>query len=305
MDYINFLLKEYKKRNIIKYNKLNFKDVKNFSIYNPSGQFNYQGNEYILGRVEKKEEKSNSWIILFKKRGYLWEPEFKFKSLKLEDPFIAFINNKFFLGGTEIKKRIFSKKVKFRTIFYSGENIFSLKRFFEGPWGMKDIRLVQLNSGKIGIFTRPMKGKYKRGRIGFTIINSLNELTINIINEAKIIRIPLSEHEWAGVNDIIVLNENLLGILAHFAFYKGKFKERFYYPISFCFDISEKRAFNFKILFTRDDLPFGEAKDPFLYNVIFPGGIMKQEKKFKISIGVGDYEAYEVVLKNPFDIKTH
>ena len=65
---------------------------------------------------------------------------------------------------------------------------------------------------------------------------------------------------------------------------------------------SEKKAFNFKILFTRTDLPFGESKDPFLYNVIFPGGMMKQKKEFKISCGVGDYETYEVILKNLFNI---
>src|SRR3989344_2408511 len=294
MGYINFLLKKFQKENIIKYNKLNFKEVDNFSVYNPSASFNYLSKTYIFGRVEKKEEKSNSWVILFKKTGSFWEPEFKFKSLKLEDPFIAFIENKFILGGTEVKKRTFSIKVKFRTVFYSGENVFSLKRFFEGPWGMKDIRLTQLDSGEVGVFTRPMGGKFKRGRIGFKVINSLNELTIKVINEAEIIKIPLSKDEWAGVNDIILLNKNLLGILAHFACYKGKFKERFYYPISFYFDILEKKAFNFKILFSRADLPFGEAKTPFLYNVVFPGGITKQKKEFKISAGVGDIEAYEI-----------
>lgn len=301
MGYIKYLLENKKEKNLIRYKKLNFKGIKNFSIYNPSRQFNYQDNEYLFGRVEKKEEKSNSWTLLFKKTGLFWEPEIKFKSLKLEDPFIAFIDNKFILGGTEVQKKIFSKKVKFRTVFYSGENPFSLKRFFEGPWGMKDIRLVQLDSKKIGVFTRPMSGKFKRGRIGFTIINSLNELTINLINEAQIIEIPLSETEWGGVNDAIKLNKDLIGVLAHFAFYKGKFKERFYYPVSFLFDVAEKKAFNFKILFTRADLPFGEAKDPFLYNVIFPGGIIKQKNEFKISCGVSDYETYEIILKNLFD----
>lgn len=300
MNYINHLLENYKKGNIIKHNKLNFKGIKNFSVYNPSAQFNYQNKVYVFGRVEKREEKSNSLVILFEKVGSFWRPEFKFKSLKLEDPFIAFIDNKFILGGTEVKKIIFSRKVKFRTVFYSGKNIFSLKRFFNGPFGMKDIRLVQLNSGKIAVFTRPIGGKFKRGRIGFTIINSLNKLTIKVINEAKIIQIPLSEYEWGGVNDIIIINENLLGILAHFACFRGKFKEKFYYPISFCFDVHEKKAFDFKILFTRADLPFGESKDSFLYNVIFPGGIMKHGN-FKISVGVGDCEAYEIILKNPFN----
>lgn len=302
MNYINFLLKDYKKGNLIKYNKLNFKGIKNFRVYNPSAQFKYQNKAYIFGRVEKRKEKSNSLVILFKKAGSLWEPEFKFKGLRLEDPFIAFIENKFILGGTEVRKRIFSRKIKFRTVFYSGKNVFSLKRFFVGPWGMKDIRLVQLNSGKIAVFTRPLGGKFKGGRIGFTIINSLNKLTIKVIKEAKIIQIPLSEYEWGGVNDIIIINKNLLGILAHFAHFRGKFKEKFYYPISFCFDVREKKAFDFKILFTRADLPFGESKDSFVYNVIFPGGIMKH-RSFKISVGVGDCEAYEIILKNPFNTK--
>src|SRR3989338_3152413 len=302
MSYINFLLKKFQKEKIIRYNKLNFKGVGDFSVYNPSASFNYLGREYIFRRVEKKEEKSNSWVILFKKIDSFWEPEFKFKSLKLEDPFIAFIDNKFILGGTEVKKRIFSKKVKFRGVFYSGKDVFSLERFFEGPWGMKDIRLTQLDSNKIGVFTRPMGGKFKRGRIGFNVINSLNELTIKAINEAEIIKIPFSEGEWGGVNDILPINKNLLGILAHVACYRGKFKERFYYPASFYFDILEKKTFNFKILFTRTDLPFGASKDPLLYNVVFPGGITKQKKEFKISAGVGDYEAYEIILKNPFNV---
>jgi len=300
MGHIDVLLNKRLKSFLLDTKKLTFQGVKSFSVYNPSSSFFHNGKEYIFGRVEKKERKTDSWVILFKKKGHLWEPEYNFKHLRLEDPFITFIHEYFIFGGTEVKKNLFSKKVKFRTVFYLGKDVFSLKRFFDGPWGMKDIRLVELSTGEIGVFTRPMKGDFKRGRIGFVIVPTLKELSIEKIINAPLIDIPFSDNEWGGVNDAICLDKNTIGVLAHFACTKEGLEDKFYYPISFLYSIKGKKIKKTRILFTRDDLPWGDAKTSSLYHVIFPGGIQRNNEDFVIFVGVSDYESYRITLKNPF-----
>ena len=75
---------------------------------------------------------------------------------------------------------------------------------------MKDIRLIAMENGKIGVFTRP-QGEGP-GTIGFTTVNSLEQLSIAVINDA-----PLGSfmpEEWGGANEIHLLEDGLLGVLA-------------------------------------------------------------------------------------------
>ena len=299
MDLFRNDIETYKKKVILKFSKLRFLDVSNkFDVYNPSRIFDFKGERYLFGRVEKRKEWANSKVRLFRKTDSGWKKISFSKIFRLEDPFVTMINDELVFGGVFVKKT--SGKIEFKTVFYKGRSPFSLKKFSEGPWGMKDIRLVGLQDGKIGVFTRPLGGKYEKGKIGFIFLDSISELNVENIEKAKLIKFPFKKDEWGGVNDIIELKEGLLGVIGHLA-YSEDDGRKFYYPISFKFEIKSRKISNLKLLFTRNDLPFGLPKNRFLYNVIFPGGGILDPENLHLCVGVGDSEAYEVVVRNPFN----
>ncbi len=291
------LLKNYKSAFFIRAKKLKFRGIGRNDVYNITAPFKIKKTEYLFGRVEPHEF-PNSKIVLFRKRKNYWVPDEKFKELFLEDPFFTTIGDLFVLGGVEVEKK--NEKLRYRTAFYRGKEIHSLKRFAYGPWGMKDIRLVELPNDGIGVFTRPQGKKGRRGKIGFTIIDSLSKLTPRKLSSAELIRGQFYRGEWGGVNQAMVLDNGKLGILGHIARYSKDKKNRFYYPVVFCFDYFRWEKTPLKIILRRAELPEGEAKTPGLYNVIFPGGIIREGENAKLYVGVGDAEAYEVTIKDPF-----
>ncbi|NLK27013.1 MAG: DUF1861 family protein, partial [Clostridiales bacterium] len=160
---------------------LSFHGVEGFDVYNCSIPFVWEDKEYIYGRVEKREEWARSWVRLFKKIG---KDEYTLvrdhMTYQLEDPYISFIQGEIVLGGTHVRKRSGNIDT-FYGYFYRGTDLNDLNYFTTGPDYMKDIRLVELADGKIGVFSRPrndeIKRKYGTGSmIGFTIINTLDEL---------------------------------------------------------------------------------------------------------------------------------
>ena len=165
---VNTLLKKYK-NSIINVKKLKFLGVKDKDVYNVTAPFFIKNKEYIIGRVESRNKK-DSKIMFFYKRQDNFILDKKAPIFNLEDPFISFIDNQIIFGGVECIKN------SYKTIFFKGKYIYSLKRFAKGPIGMKDIRFIELSNKKIGIFTRPQGEIGLRGRIGFFIIDSLNEL---------------------------------------------------------------------------------------------------------------------------------
>jgi len=96
---------------------------------------------------------------------------------------------------------------------------------------MKDIRLVELKNGKIGVFTRPQGRRGRRGKIGFTTISSLENLTPRTLTKAQIIKGQFAKGEWGGVNQALILKNGKIGALGHIARYSKDKQNRFYYAI--------------------------------------------------------------------------
>lgn len=299
---IKKLVEQYEKSNkIIKSNKLKFLGVGNKDVYNISIPIISNSKKYLAGRVEKRKEWAKSETFFFEKVNDHWQPiEIKFK---LEDPFHTKIDSQLVFGGVYVFPHSYdihqSEKINFRTYFYKGKDIFNLEKFAEGPLNMKDIRLIELPNKKIGVFTRPeIKGW---GKIGFTIINSLTELTPKIIQNAPLLKFNPDNSMWIGSNEIHLLQNSKLGIIGHAA-YLSENNNRNYYPIAFIFDYKTKEVSNLKIIAQRKDLPKGEAKiRPKLTNVLFPGGIIRnKDRTATLYTGVSDAEAYEILIKDPF-----
>src|SRR6056297_641459 len=302
MKTIKQILSIYRGENYIRAKKLRFSGVGKNDVYNITRPFKFKRTSYILGRVEPHDG-WDSKIVLFKKKkdSNYWYPDENFNPLHLEDPFIEKIGESFVVGGVEVQRPV-EGKMRYRTVFYRGKDIHNLRKFSHGPWGMKDIRLVELPDKRIGVFTRPQGKKGGRGRIGFTIIDSLQKLKPRILTQAPLLKGQFAKGEWGGVNEAIILSNGKVGALGHIARKSKDKKLLFYYPFVFYFDPYTRERSNLRIILRRAELPEGESKKPELYNVVFPGGIIRKNKGLsKLYVGVGDAEAYEVLIKDPFE----
>ncbi len=297
MKGITNILKVYKSPKIVNLKKLKFLNVNKHSVYNVTAPFNYEGKTYIIGRVENKQELSE--VVFFKKVNSHFAPDESFQKFMLEDPHLTKIDGFFVLSGVETKTA--RDKLKWRTVFFKGKDLRKLKKFAYGPWGMKDIRLIELPSKKIGIFTRPQGKKGRRGKIGYTEIENLKQIKPRKLASAKIINHNLfGRGEWGGANEPVLLKTGKIGVLGHVARF-SKDKNKFYYPMVFAFDPATFKTSSIRLIGRRAELPEGNAKKPDLYNVIFPGGIKRNgDGTAKIYVGVGDYESYEIEMEDPF-----
>lgn len=295
------LLEKYLKRKSTIYNveKLNFTNVGENDVYNISAPFLDNEKEVIAGRVEARDSE-NSTVYFFEKKGESWIPVENYPTFKLQDPFFTKINNELIFGGVEVfPDPELENTLKWRTIFYRGRDISSLERFFVGPDGMKDLRLVQLLDKKIGVLTRPQGDKGGRGKIGFTIINSLEDLNIDVINKAPLIDTLFTDEEWGGANEARALDDSTLGILGHIACF-DKDMNRHYYPMTFKLDINSLEVKEQKLIAIRKDFKEGESKRPDLEDVVFSGGLVLSGEKATLYAGISDAEAQFIVIDNPF-----
>lgn len=300
MKSIKEILKNYKS-GVRDVKQIRFSGVEELDVYNITKPYRLKRSNYILGRVEPRDLEENAKVMFFKrkKNSSYWEPDCELPVLDLQDPFLTKINDLFVLGGVEVRWRKNKQGLNYRMVFFKGKDIHNLQEFAVGPWGMKGVRLVDLN-GSIGVFTRPQGKKGGRGKIGFCVIDSLQDLNVQVLVNAELIDNQFAKGEWGGVNDVVILKNGSLGVLGHIARYSKDKKMRFYYPIAFRFDYQKRQSSDIKILARRGELPEGEAKKPGLYNVVYPGGIVRKNGKAEIYVGVGDAEAYKIIIDDPF-----
>ncbi len=281
---------------------IKFKGVGNKDVYNISACFTVNNKEYILGRVEDRDSywndlQYNPQSMFFVKRNNEWILDKNLPSFDWEDPFISFIDNEIIVGGVKVFGE--STNRKFKTVFAKATSLKSLKEFTSGPEMMKDIRLVQLKNKKIGVFTRPMGQEYKRGRIGFTVIDSIKNLNQENILKAKIIESTIKQDQWEGVNQATVLKNNNLGVLAHLAYKDSQGSH--YKATTFIFNPQTLKTSNFKIIAQRSDFPETPAKNESLKDVVFPGGIQKiNDKCYYLYAGLSDAYAGFIKINNPY-----
>ncbi len=303
---IDYLLKEYNKENILKIKKFIFKGVENKDVYNITAPLKINdGEEHIAGRVESRESETNSKIMFFLKENEdenskTYVVDKKAQILDLQDPFFCIINNELVLGGVEISSE--EGGLNYRTGFYKGVDVFSLKRFAQGPNGMKDIRLIALED-KVCIFTRPQGVIGGRGRIGFITINSIEylpELKDEQYFSATLLNHRVSDEVWLGANQVLLLKNGNLGILGHIANFSDRLKKN-YYPIVFQFNIETKEVSKMKIIVRAQDLPERNSKSKELVNVLYPGGLVRLSNgEARLYVGARDAESYEITIKDPF-----
>jgi hypothetical protein len=296
---IHKLLEEYRQKHsaIIDVDKLQFTEIIELDVYNLTAPFKHNEKDVLIARVEARDTEY-SHIRFFYKSGISCFQVPDSPVFELQDPFWSVINGELVVGGVEIITDN-NKIVSWRTKFYRGSSIFTLKEFFNGPMGMKDIRLCETKKGEVCVFTRPQGKKGGKGKIGFIKIPSLDDLTVEIIDSAPILDM-FNDDEWGGVNQALLLENGNIGCLGHIAcFSNGDI--RHYYPMVFIINPEDCKYTYPKIILERSNLLPGPAKRDDLKDVIFPGGIeFENDSKVMLYLGVSDAECQICRIKNPF-----
>jgi hypothetical protein len=240
--------------------------------YNPSGRVPDGTQSYVYVRVEPRQDEFASWSVPFRQLAPdVWEIEEDLPMLRLQDPFVARIHGTLVVGGVRILARRRSW-VQLETVFLRGDSPAELVEFARSPQNMKDVRLVELEGLRVGVFTRPQGGMAGRGRIGYTEVLGLDALTTSAMADAELLETqPVAEHWW-GANAVYALGEGTLGVFGHIAKMEGATQH--YYPMAFIFDRQERRIVHGPtILADRSCFPPSAAKREDLKDVIFPASI--------------------------------
>ncbi|MNO17881.1 hypothetical protein D3C76_75820 [compost metagenome] len=289
--------------------KLTFHGVEGYDVYNVSIPFQWKGREYIFGRMERRSEWARSWVRLFEKSGKdEWTLVPDSMIYPLEDPYISLIGDILVMGGTHVRYQQNSVDTYFG-YFYKGTEIDDLYYFTTGPEYMKDIRLVEMDGGRIGVFSRPRSEEIRKtfgseSMIGFTVINSLDELAMEVVENAPYISGLFDQNEWGGCNQAYYLDSGNIGVIGHICYKTteedGGMKQ-VYMNFSFVLDVEHHAALDQKIIGTRTCYPDGPAKKPELTDCAFTSGIvMREDGKCDLYSGIGDAEVGRIVIDYPF-----
>jgi len=281
--------------------KLTFGQVGGRDVYNISAPFEDEGKLLLAGRVEGRETEFSE-VLIFRLNGEVWEPDSRFAPLPLQDPFHTRIDGELILGGVSLirDKDDPERIASWVTTFFRGESPAALKPFLTGPDHMKDVRLVELPGGGVGVLSRPQGEKGGRGKIGFTRAASLEAVTSAAIAEAPLFEGMFPEEEWGGANEAHALKNGLIGVLGHAAWFDGE-GNRHYYPMTFAFDPATRERTPMKIFAERADLPEGPAKRPDLTDILFSGGLIRcSDGNADLYVGMSDTEAGVIRLPDPF-----
>jgi hypothetical protein len=264
-------------------------------VYNPSNLFEFEGKTLIAGRVEKRSSEVSQAVIFERKPPHRYIRRTDLPIFELQDPFFKKVHQWTVFGGTEV---IYGTNKTWHTAMFWGKDLRHLDQKVIAPPGMKDVRLVELKDGRIGVFTRPQGLVGGRGTIGFLIIHHLAELTTERMANSTLIHL-LTADAWSGVNDAYLRKDGKINVLAHVAnFSEGNV--RHYYPATFIFDPFTMEVEALKIIAERSNFLPGPAKRKDLEDVLFSAGIFEENGMHYLISGVSDVEVQTIQVINPF-----
>lgn len=287
---------------------LRFRGAEGYDVYNTSIPFWYQGLKYLFGRVERREEWARSVVKLFKCAGDdIWEVVPDAMAYQMEDPFVMELDGEIVLGGTRVDYSR-GKLSGFCGVFYKGKDLFNLHYYTTGPRNMKDIRLVKLADGRLGVFSRPRGEQVRQAYgseavVGFTVIDDISGLDERVLEQAEVIEGLFETDEWGGCNQCLLLEDGRIGVIGHQCYYEMQdgIRQQVYLNISFVFNPESFEVSCKKVIGTSRSYPAFQAKREDLKDCAFPSGILRREDgKFDLYSGIGDTAEGRIVIDNPF-----
>jgi hypothetical protein len=281
--------------------RLRFEGTNGRDVYNITAPFVDRGELIIAGRVEGRHTEF-SQVIFFRQEDDVWVPHPDYPYYEMQDPFFTWINGELIVGGVRvITDPLYPENiVAWVTQYYRGKDIASLELFLMGPYHMKDLRLIQLASGEIGVITRPQGYIGGRGKIGFYKVASLEDIKIKDIALAPLFVDQFIEQEWGGANEPHLLANGHVGILGHIASFDEN-DLRHYHAMVFTFNPDTLERTPMKIIARRSDFPDGPIKRIDLADVIFSGGLVRKAGGLAdLYVGASDAAAYQIEIPDPF-----
>lgn len=279
--------------------RLVFDGVGLCDVYNVSVPFEdpgRPGRRVIAGRVEERDSEMSTVVFFTADERRVWRPVEGAARPALQDPFVFVFRGDTYVGGVEVAvPSDGAEELRYRTLVLRCDDLATLVPVLSGPWGMKDLRFGELPDGRLVVVTRPQRGADGRGRVGVTVVDSLEVLTTADIDAAPRLEGLFDPEEWGGVNQVDVLPDGRLDVLGHVARFDAE-GGRHYYPVTFEIDPVTLAWTPLRLLFERGDLPPGESKRDDLWDVIFPGGRETRDGVTSIFCGVGDAETWRVEL---------
>ncbi|KAK7194573.1 hypothetical protein NESM_000375100 [Novymonas esmeraldas] len=279
---------------------LTFKGVEGYDVYNCSVPLHYKGKLHIYGRVEKRDVWASSHVRLFEETG---KDEFTAVSghtWELEDPYIQNVKGEMIFGGTHVRKNG-NEVLSYYGYFYRGTPV-KTSYFTTGPDFMKDIRVVQLQDGRLGIFSRVRTTA--EVYVGFSTVDTVDRLTTAAIVAATPIDF-IKPGMWGGVNQAYLLSSGKVGCIGHSAYYDTKPSGEpltVYVNVSFIFDPETRQLDAERVIGTRSCYPASPAKRPNLEDCVFASGIvMREDGKCDLYSGLGDTCEGRITIDYPFE----
>lgn len=273
--------------------------------YNPSLPFTLNGKEYILCRTQQHTGMYSTVYFFEKHSDGVWRVVPDACKFEMEDPAVAVIDGKVIISGV---MPFFGDGITtfttWHTMFYVANSITDVQFLTKGPSHMKDIRLVQLANGKIGIFSRPNGEEVIRkygylAKIGFTVVDKLQDITADAIENAPFINNFFLPDEWGGCNGVYVLKNGLLGIVGHKSYHTDE--NLHYYGTAFVFNPDTREFTDMKVIISRDCFPYCEPREPRLADVTFTSGLVRHgDGTATVYSGLSDSAVGRATIEDPF-----
>lgn len=275
---------------------LDFGTPPEVDVYNSSAPIRVDdGKPVVIVREEEGDQFSSQNRFFRYDSGAKFRREPNFSNLSelslgwiCQDPATAYVQGNWVITQVEVDPKRLNANAGdtcYRSAIYAGKELDSLSLISRSPDMMKGVRLVELKDGRVGVFTRPQQpldpARGGLGKIGFTAVGALEQINIGVLAGAPLIPDLYYEQdeEWRGVNDVSLLPNGELAVLAHQArFEKNHAKwSKGYYPLFFTFNPESYRVDHQQILATLDDFHFNgqvKAKSPELDNVLYPSTLL-------------------------------
>ncbi len=281
---------------------LEFTGVGNRDVYNVTAPFEFDGVRLIAGRVEARDSE-HSELMLFREVEGRWTPYFTSPMFRsLQDPCVSFVGDELIIGGVRYPIEVPGDQPTWRMEFFHGRSLATLRHMLTGPMRMKDIRFCELADGRVAVLTRPQGAKGGRGKIGFCIADSLEDITAEMIDAAPILNGQFVAEEWGGANEAQLLPDGSIGVLGHIA-RRDTCGNRHYYPMAFSIDPETAYTTPIRIIARRDMFPFSASKRADLVDVVFSGGLERHADGYAtLWVGLSDAAAGTIRIEDPFAV---
>lgn len=204
------------------------------AAYNASRMFRVGEEEvpHMLVRIEGKgaDQEFTSKLAIYQcseDGRHCWPPSTEITNLPelvegkiTQDPAISYVKDNWVLTWVEVTLNDRSDPANgytYKSVTYKGKSLDKLEHLVDSPQETKGVRYVELLDGRIGISTRPVLDGERK--VCFTVANSWENVTTELLKSAKEVEGLTVEGAWPGPNDMELLANGDISLSMHLGQY--------------------------------------------------------------------------------------